>query len=123
VSSKQKQFRDEVAMSEFMFESAEGVKKRARLRVGRPYKARTGEWACPVQIRGVELRYPDIRGDTSLQALCLALSFLRSRIDDISAKGGKMRDLDDGTVWDRRARATTFGYVGGIRREDRITRR
>jgi hypothetical protein len=92
--------------------ASRGAKKRTRLRVGRPYKATTGEWACPVEFRGVEPRYPDIRGEDSLQALCLAISFLRSRVDDVTAKGSKLLYVEDGTEWDKRTRAATFGTVG-----------
>jgi hypothetical protein len=40
--------------------------------LGRPYRVSTVEWACPVKIRGLYDRLPDVRGGDALQALCLA---------------------------------------------------
>ncbi len=113
-------FGEEMAASEFVLVPRQGAKKRARLRVGKPYQAPTGEWACPVEFRGAEPRYPDIVGENSLQALCLAISFLQSRVDDVVAKGGKLLYLEDDAEWDKRTRAATFGTFG---RGGRITRR
>ena len=105
-------FGDEMAASEFVLVPRRGDKRRTRLRVGKPYKAPTGEWACPVEFRGAESRYPDIRGETSLQALCLAISFLQSRVEDVIAKGAKLLYVEDGEEWDKRTRAATFGGLG-----------
>jgi hypothetical protein len=87
---RRREFGEETAAAGFIFESADGARRRVRLRVGRPYQAHTGEWACPVEFRGAEARYPDIRGEDSFQALCLAISFLRERVEDVIAKGGEV---------------------------------
>ena len=108
-------FGEETASSELIL-VRRGGKTRVRLRVGKPYRTPTGEWACPVECRGVEPRYTDIRGEDSLQALCLAISFLRLRVDDIMDRGNRLLHIEDGTEWDQRARAATFGTLGSRRR-------
>lgn len=34
------------------------------------------------------------------------------RVDDVTAKGSKLLYVEDGTEWDKRTRAATFGTVG-----------
>ena len=65
------------------------------VRVGRPYAA-DGGFRCPVQIEGLEPRYADIAGETSLQALCLALRLVRDRLEDQLAKGKSLSYPADG---------------------------
>ena len=70
------------------------------------------EWACPVEILGFEPRYPDAHGGTSLQALCLAIMLVRSRVEDFISKGGKVLDIVGGHEWDVKSIAAVFGSTG-----------
>jgi hypothetical protein len=97
---------------EFIFQAVDGTRQRVTLRVGKPYLAAPGEWACPGELSGFEPRHPDMRGVSSMQALCLAISLLRSRVEGFLAKGGKVFDVADGTEWDARGISATFGRVG-----------
>ena len=107
-------FGAEVAFWEFRLQPRGGRKKQVRARVGKPYRISTREWACPVEIRGFESRYADIRGVDSLQALCLATSLIRLRLEDVLSKGGTLLDVDDDSEWDRRAVLAAFGASASL---------
>jgi hypothetical protein len=114
-------FGAEVAGSDFVFRAKRGAKRKVRVRIGKPYEVSSVEWACPVEIRGFEPRYPDMRGVDSVQALCLALAAARARIEDFIDKGGRVLDVGDRSEWDRRALMAAFGATS--RRRGRITGR
>jgi len=117
---RRKAFGSEVAASDFIFQSIDGVKRRVRARVGRPYREAPLKWRCPSEIRGFERRYPDFTGVDSMQALTLAMAALRARIEDFLDKGGRVLDVDSGSEWPRRVLLDTFGYRW---KKGRITRR
>lgn len=105
---RHKRFGPETANCEFVFER-NGQKRRVRARVGKPYRESARGWACPVEIRGLERRYPDMRGDDSLQALCLATSLLRARFEAFIEDGGRILDVDDSSEWSVDEVMATFG--------------
>jgi len=47
------------------------------------------EWACPVEIRGFEPRYPDIRGGDSVQLFAWLSPWFDCRIEDFIEKGAE----------------------------------
>lgn len=51
-----------------------------------------GDWTffCPVELAGVDGRYPDIGGSGSMQALCLAIRLLSTRLGHLLAKGERL---------------------------------
>jgi hypothetical protein len=57
--------------------------------VGQPYQAER-HWRCPVRLTGIDDHLPDIAGEDSLQALCLGLRLLGSRLSDFIAQGGRL---------------------------------
>ena len=103
-----KRFGPEVARCQFVFAS-EGQKRRVRARVGKPYRVSAREWACPAEIRGLERRYPDIRGGDPMQALCLAIRLLRDRFEAFIEDGGRILDIDEGSEWSLDTVMATFG--------------
>ncbi|UTY59971.1 hypothetical protein [Massilia sp. erpn] len=60
-----------------------GEQAEINIQIGRPYPA-DGAWACALV---VDERYPDIYGDTSLQALCLAVSLASRRLREMLKAG------------------------------------
>jgi hypothetical protein len=63
-----------------------GTRTLISARIGRPYH--DGDcFRCPAGIEGLEPQYPDIAGESSLQALCLALRLVRDRLEDQLHKG------------------------------------
>ena len=81
--------------------------------VGRPYLRPTGEWACPTLCHDVQ-KPRSIYGQDSLQALCLGLSFIRSRLEDFLDKGGRLFLPGGRDEVSQRDLATWFSRVGGL---------
>lgn len=48
------------------------------------------EWTCQVRLTPFLSNERDIRGDSSLQALCLALSYVRKTLDCVLEEGGRL---------------------------------
>jgi hypothetical protein len=55
--------------------------------IGRPYQGEGGEWRCPVALRPFPA-FPDVAGEDSLQALCLAISLVRETLEFFRDDGG-----------------------------------
>ena len=89
--------RDWIANSRLLLVDGDQVERALIVRIGRPYQAADGEWACPVETEGLHGRHPDICGTDSLQSLCLASSLVRQLLEDFVAKGGKVLHPDDRT--------------------------
>ncbi len=90
------EFGEEIAAADYIFLFPDGIKNPVRARVGKPYEEESDMWACPMELRGFESRYAEARGADSMQALCLAISFLRDRMEDFLEKGGKVLDPREG---------------------------
>ena len=91
---RREEFGEEIGAGEYLLRAADGSERPVRVRVGRPYLDGAGVWACPAELSGFEQRYPDMRGDDSLQALVLALSLLWRRLQDFVEKGGTVLDRE-----------------------------
>lgn len=55
--------------------------------IGQPYEAPSGEWHTPVALHGLDGQLADMRGEDSLASLCLALEFVRRRLESVIAQG------------------------------------
>jgi hypothetical protein len=106
------EFGEEVAAQDFIFLGSDGDRREVKIRIGKPYEVSAIEWACPSEILGYEPRYPDAHGGSSLQAICLAVLLLRSRVEDFMSKGGRVLGLEDNLEWDSKGIAATFGASG-----------
>ena len=89
--------------------SPEGDHREVVVEIGRPYQAAEGEWACPVKIRGLYDHLCDIHGQDSLQALCLAVSLVRSLLTGYVEGGGRVMFPNTECAYDLNA---IFGHVG-----------
>jgi len=103
-----------IAVREMICLLPDGSELKARAAVGRPYDTGGGDWACPVELTGLYGRHPDVYGVDSVQALCLALSFLRTQLERFLDEGGKILDPEDRSTWSREGLETTFGRVGSV---------
>src|SRR5262245_53214188 len=106
------QFGDAVGQEEFIFLFPDGTKTRVGMRVGKPYSVGERDWACPCELTGLDGRHPDIRGGSSMQALTLAISLLRRRVEDFIEKGGKVLDAESEEEYPFAGIWATFGAVG-----------
>ena len=91
---RREEFGEEIGAGEYLLRAADGSERPVRVRVGRPYLDGAGVWACPAELSGFEQRYPDMRGEDSLQVLVLALSLLWRRLQDFVEKGGTVLDRE-----------------------------
>lgn len=65
-------------------------KRCVSIKVGAPFET-TAEWACAVSLEGLEGSYV-VYGNDGLQALALALKFLRRRLHDLVDKGARIHE-------------------------------
>jgi len=77
--------------------------------IGQAYRVGAEERACPVSLSGLHRSLPDIRGSSSLQALCLAASLLRQLLTSFVEEGGRLLYEDGGEPLDI---SSCFSRVG-----------
>lgn len=74
----------------------DGTEAPITVRLGLPYQRPTGEWAGPIEVRGLDKPIrADAHGESSLQALCLALSLARDQLRDLIARGERIVFAND----------------------------
>ena len=62
-----------MASERILWLRGDGTEVEISANLGQPYQIDTELWACPVSLDGVDNRYVDIHGSSSLQSLCLAI--------------------------------------------------
>jgi hypothetical protein len=87
-----------LASRDLIGERPNGERFDIRVRIGQPYQVNDVSWACPVALDGVDPHLPDIHGIDSWQALLLAISLLRNRLEHFLETGGKLYWPDDPSV-------------------------
>jgi hypothetical protein len=70
--------------------SLDGEAFQIELEVGTPYRCETGEWACPIALRGLHDRLHDVHGEDSFQAICLAIRLAQMELQGFRERGGKL---------------------------------
>jgi hypothetical protein len=80
---------DLIASMKLFAVAPDGTEQLFTVGVAVPQQQPTGEWACPTLWHDLDTPRP-IFGDSSLQALCLGLSFIRLRLEDYLNKGGRL---------------------------------
>ena len=81
---------DPIAAAEFDAILPSGERRGVTLRIGRPYRASTGEWRCPMALDGLQDRLPDAAGEDGIQSICLALRLLMSQLEGFVGRGGRL---------------------------------
>lgn len=64
--------------------------------IGLPFEVSHDEWACAVSMEGLYKQRGPIFGVDSLQALMLAVKFVKDLLEDFYEKGGKIYWSDEG---------------------------
>jgi hypothetical protein len=101
--------KEPIASTELLVVPASGRELTVVATIGRPYRDATGEWRCRVELAGLQDRLPDMAGADSLQALCMAASLIRSLLEDVGEKGGRVLDPSSRADYPI---AAMFGRVG-----------
>lgn len=84
-----------IASKELLWLKADGSEIKLIARVGVPYEAECGQFRCPVELAGLDGRYPDIAGGSSMQAICLATSLLATRLRHLLEDGERLVYVED----------------------------
>ena len=99
------------ATAEFYGVDRNGAESVLLVGVGRPTQQPTGEWACPTLT--YDLKEPRlIYGEDSLQALCLGLSLIRTRLEGWMDSGGRIFVGESREEISRVEISTWFGGLG-----------
>lgn len=88
--SKTREVSDPIAIARFQIARADGSRTPLVVTVGRPYVVDEAEARCPILIAGLDGQSADIAGSDTLQALGLALSFIRRRLEHQIEQGSKL---------------------------------
>jgi uncharacterized protein DUF6968 len=100
---------DAIATTDLFGETKDRGRFAIRVEIGRPY-LRGNIWSCPVSVEPLHNRLPDIAGEDSFQALCLASRLAASLLEAFAKSGGRLLN-DDGTAF-------SVGVLGfGIQRK------
>lgn len=79
--------KDPIAETRIVMKSPAGDSKSVHVEVGRPYSISSEESACPIAMTGLYPNIQDLHGTDTLQALALALEFVRITIRKWEEKG------------------------------------
>lgn len=100
-----------IASDELLWLKADGTEVRLIARVGTPYRV-DDHYRCPVELEGLDSRYPDVAGESSMQALCLATNLLATRLTHLLEEGERLvyvKDDQSGSDWDVATLNAVFG--------------
>ncbi|HWQ93670.1 MAG TPA: hypothetical protein VN673_18555 [Clostridia bacterium] len=79
-----------IATLELMEIRPDGERRPIRAEVGAPRYDQRGSWACPVLLTGIDGAIKEIHGEDSMQALCLALGFIHTRLYSLLQQGSRL---------------------------------
>lgn len=84
-----------IASADILWIKKDGSEVQIGIRIGIPFKGDANIWRCPAMLDGLDARYTDIAGETSLQALCLAVGFVRKRLRSLLDTGATLVSTSD----------------------------
>jgi hypothetical protein len=79
-----------VATREMLGQRDGGERFSISIRIGGPYRVNDVSWACPIAVEGIDNELADMHGIDSWQALLLAVSLARSRLEHFLETGGRL---------------------------------
>jgi len=77
-----------IAITKLMCISLSNQQKEVTVKINKPYCTQQGEWACPITMNGLHENLNEIRGEDSLQALCLGISLVANILRNFVKDGG-----------------------------------
>lgn len=86
---------DPIAIQEFIWVHKDGYEVPVIARIGKPYKIDEYSWACPAELLGVDSQYPDLQGEGSMQALCLAIQLIKTRLGHMLEDNETLCDINN----------------------------
>lgn len=100
-----------IATQSILWLRSDGTEMMIEAKIGAPYMVDERMWACPASLEGVDGRYPDIVGETSLQALALSIRLIASRLGHMLEDNAQLAHPADRSLWDLSSHAAVFGAV------------
>jgi len=79
-----------IAEHAVVFVHPDGRRCDGRIAVGLPYMVSDVQARCPLVLEGLETFPPQIAGDSTLQAMLLAIRLAAVRLHDFRARGGRI---------------------------------
>jgi hypothetical protein len=79
-----------IAERAVVFVHPDGRRRDGRIAVGLPYLVSDVQARCPLILEGLETFPPQIAGDSTLQAMLLAIRLAARRLHDFRARGGRI---------------------------------
>jgi hypothetical protein len=102
-----------VAAEDYVWFQQDGSQSTLHARVGAPYRAEHGCWACPAELVGLDGRYPDVMGESSMQALSLAVRLVATRLGHLLERGEHLvHPAEPALRLSSEHLANTFGVFG-----------
>jgi hypothetical protein len=101
-----------IASADFLLRRPGATAAPITIRIGQPYVVSAIEARCPVEVRGFEPQYPDICGNDTLQALCLAIGLVRRRLEDAMKKGCVITNSENDPAYTAADLAALFSGIG-----------
>lgn len=101
-----------IASDNLIWVQPDGSESVISINVGLPYQIDSESWACPVELDGVDGRYSDILGESSLQCLCLAIALVAKRLQDLIDHNEKLLYSKDRSLFDLQLFNVIFGMHG-----------
>ncbi len=92
-----------IASERVLWLRADGSETIIEAKIGEPYQVDERTWACPACLDGVDGRYPEIVGASSMQALTLALDLLRTILGHMLESNAQLVYPEDRSPWDMSA--------------------
>lgn len=93
----------------------DGIRVPVSLRVGAPARVSPGEWSCAIRLDGLHDGLTTMRGEDSVQALCLALGLAATLLRDFVGRGGRLvyaQANEDGGPESDWPLESYFGWLG-----------
>ena len=97
IGSLTKQMNETIANTKLKMRSPSGDTTDIHIQIGRPYEISEDEAACPIEMKDLYQKIPDLRGIDTFQALAIAFMFVRTTIREWTKKG-YIFELPDGDV-------------------------
>lgn len=88
-----------IASQSILWLRPDGAETLIEANIGEPYQIDDYTWACPASLIGVDGRYPDMVGGSSLQALSLALGLVTTRLGHMLEDKAKLVYPEDRSEW------------------------
>jgi hypothetical protein len=98
-----------IVSEQFILLRSDGVRTVLVVEIGHPYVVDEIESRCPARIEGLDPQYPDITGESRLQALSLALRLIQTRLEHVIERGDVLKVEDEDKPLDRESLDALFG--------------